>query len=309
MESKFYGVDVSKQTLDIAWDGQVVKIENESNAIRRFVGTLDKGSVVAMEATNTYHERMAKLCFAAGLRVYVINPRVTRHYREVLSLHGHTDRMDALTIVSYIKHHHDDLRLYAPKPADARRLATLNRRRSKLVEIRVKLLQSMREIRELRCEVEAVVARIDKLVAKIALLIEKQLEGDEDRARLEQIKGIGPVVSAALLCDLKYGQFRRADSFVAYYGLDPRPNDSGRSKGQRRISKRGQRLGRTLLYNAAMTAARSKVWKPIYERLLAKGLSKIQALVCLARKLARTAWSIYTHKTAFDPARLCRALT
>ena len=175
--------------------------------------------------------------------------------------------------------------------------------------IRVQLCQSMREVKEIRTEVRSTIARIDELVAKIELLIEKQLDGDEDRARLAAIKGIGPVVSAALVCDLKYRQFRRADSFVAYYGLDPKPNDSGKSRGKRRISKRGQRLGRTLLYNAAMTAVRSKAWKPIYEKLLAKGLSKIQAIVCIARKLARTAWSIYTHKTTFDPARLCRHLT
>lgn len=309
MESKSYGVDVSKETLDIACDGRVVTIENEPKAIRRFVKSTGEGSLVAMESTNTYHEKMANACFAAGLRVYVVNPRVTRHYREVMSLHGHNDKMDARAISSYIQRHYDELRPYAPKPKDALRLATLNRRRSKLVGIRVQLWQSMREVKELKSDIEAIIARIDELVAKVQLLIEKQLEGDEDRARLETIKGIGPVVSAALVCDLKYGDFRKADAFVAYYGLDPRPNDSGKSKGRRKISKRGQRLGRTLLYNAAMTAARSKAWKPIYERLLAKGLAKIQALAALARKIARTAWSVYTHKTTFDPARLCRALT
>lgn len=309
MESKSYGVDVSKQTLDIACDGRVVTIENELKAIRRFVRSMGEGSLVAMEATNTYYEKMANACFAAGLRIYVINPRVTRHYREVMSLHGRNDRMDARAIASYIQRHYDELRPYAPKPQDARRLAILNRRRSKLVSTRVQLWQSMREIKELKGDIEAIVARIDELVAKVQLLIEKQLEGDQDRARLETIKGIGPVVSAALICDLKYGDFRRADSFVAYYGLDPRPNDSGKLKGKRKISKRGQRLGRSLLYNAAMTATKSKAWNPIYERLLARGLSKIQAIVALARKLARTAWSVYTHKTTFDPARLCKTLT
>ena len=247
MESKFYGVDVSKQTLDIACDGHVVTIENESKSIRRFVRRMGEGSFVAMEATNTYHLNLANACFSAGMRVYVIKPRVTRHYREIMSLHGHTDEMDALAIGSYIEHHHDELRPYTPRAHDAGRLAILIRRRSKLV-------------------------------------------------------------GAALVCDLKYRQFRRADSFVAYYGLDPKPNDSGKCRGKRRISKRGCRLGRALLYNAAMTAVRSKAWKQIYEKLLAKGLSKIQAIVCIARKLARTAWSIYTHKTTFDPARLCKPL-
>ena len=33
------------------------------------------------------------------------------------------------------------------------------------------------------------------------------------------------------------------------------------------------------------------------------------ALVILARRIARTAWSMYTYKTDFDPARLTKALT
>ena len=40
-----------------------------------------------------------------------------------------------------------------------------------------------------------------------------------------------------------------------------------------------------------------------------KGLSSTAALVILARRLARIAWSIYTYKTDFDPGRLTKGLT
>jgi hypothetical protein len=40
-----------------------------------------------------------------------------------------------------------------------------------------------------------------------------------------------------------------------------------------------------------------------------KGLSGIAALVNLALHIARTAWSIYTYKTEFDPARLTKSLS
>jgi hypothetical protein len=33
------------------------------------------------------------------------------------------------------------------------------------------------------------------------------------------------------------------------------------------------------------------------------------ALIILARRIARTAWSIYTYKTNFNSARLTKALT
>ena len=58
-----------------------------------------------------------------------------------------------------------------------------------------------------------------------------------------------------------------------------------------------------------MAAAKTNTWKPLYEHHRAKGLSTTEALVILARRIARTAWSIYTHKTEFDPQRLTAGLT
>ncbi|WP_029921539.1 IS110 family transposase, partial [Nevskia soli] len=92
-----------------------------------------------------------------------------------------------------------------------------------------------------------------------------------------------------------------ADAFVAYTGLDPRPMDSGQKSGRRRLSKRGPAELRRLLYNAAMSAAKTKTWRPFYQRQRAKGLSTTAALVILARKIARIAWSIHRHHTSFNP--------
>jgi transposase len=309
MEEKFYGVDVSKDTLEIASGRRVERIENTKSAIRSFIASMPAGSIVALEATNTYHLTMADACFCAGMRVYVVNPRVTRHYREVRSLRGHTDRVDAQTLALFIEREHEQLRPYVPKSADQRRIEVLIRRRSKVVGIKTQLRQSAQSVKEVRSELDAVIDRLDAVIAKMEMLIDKLLESDADRDRIAGISGVGRVVSAALVADLRAAQFKNADAFVAFYGLDPRPNDSGKKKGRRRLSKQGQRLGRTLLYNAAMAGVKTKVWAPIYKRYLARGLSKIQALVVIARKIARAAWSIYTHKTTFDPARICTGLT
>jgi transposase len=309
MDVKYYGVDVSKETLDVACDGRVVQIENERKAIRSFVEGMPAGSYVVMEATNSYHLEMADICHARGMRAFVVNPRITNHYRKANALRGKNDRMDALALSRYIEREHDGLREYLPKSADQRRLKTLLRRRWKLVGIRTQVRESLGSMNDLSREVEALIARIEALIAKLQLLIDKQLEGNADRARIETIKGVGPVVSSILISDLACCEFARADAFVAFYGLDPMPDDSGKHKGRRKLSKQGDRLGRAMLYTAAMSAVTSKVWKPTYEGYLARGLTKVQALVVVARKIARTAWSIYTHKTTFDPDRLFQALT
>lgn len=301
---KFFGVDVSKETLDIANGGRAFQIENDKKAIKALVKTMPSDACIAMEATNVFHLALADACYSAGLRVHVINPRVTYHYREVMGLRGHTDKMDAKAIARFVEREHADLRVYHPKSADTRRLQTLIRRRSKLVQVQTQLSQSLGSIPELKSELSAVLRKIKMLVTKIEALIDKQLEGNTGRVRIATIKGVGPVVSAALVTDLDAGNFRSADSFVAFYGQDLRPNDSGKSTGRRKLTKQGSRLGRSLLYNAAMAAVQSPEWKPIYERHLARGWSKVQALIIIARKIARAAWSIYTHGTVFDPARI-----
>jgi transposase len=98
--------------------------------------------------------------------------------------------------------------------------------------------------------------------------------------------------------------FRSADAFVAFAGLDPRPKDSGHKVGRRRLSKRGPAELRRLLFNAAMAAARTHAWKPVYEHYRARGLPTTAALVVIARKIMRIAWSIHRYHTTFDPQRL-----
>jgi hypothetical protein len=87
------------------------------------------------------------------------------------------------------------------------------------------------------------------------------------------------VVGSGVLNSLQRLRFRNADAFVAFCGWDPRPDDSGRKTGRRRLSKRGSSQLRYLLYSAAMAASRTKAWRPFYKRALAKGLSRVEALV------------------------------
>ena len=77
--------------------------------------------------------------------------------------------------------------------------------------------------------------------------------------------------------------------------------DSGQWRGRRFLSKRGPAELRRLLFTAAMSACKTKLWQPFYQRYRARGLSTTAALVILARKLARIAFSIVKHNVDFRP--------
>lgn len=121
--------------------------------------------------------------------------------------------------------------------------------------------------------------------------------------RLRTITGIGPQ-GAALATLLSRFEFANADALVAYSGLDPRPNDSGTKRGQRRLSKKGPPLLRRQMYLAGFAASRSRALKPLYRALRARGFATTEAFVILGRKLLRVAFAVWKGSASFDPMRL-----
>ena len=80
MQDVFIGVDVSKDTLDIAGSPGKAQlcIANGARDIGRWLKGLPPNACVAMESTGRYHQRLAELARDAGLRVYVLNPKRVR---------------------------------------------------------------------------------------------------------------------------------------------------------------------------------------------------------------------------------------
>jgi transposase len=305
------GADIAKDEIVVACAEQSFtprKIANSRSALLAWLNKLPQGSRIAMESTGSHHERLAELAHKLGLTVYVLNAKDVRHYAKGVGLRGKTDRIDAQLIARYLAKEHVELHPFVPPSAQQRELERLLRRRTKLVRIRAAVKQSLNGMRGFAVEVKGLLARLDALIKRIDIKMRASIEAcphsQEACARLQRIPGVGPLVGGGLLNTLQRVPFGSAAAFVAFCGWDPRPSDSGRKSGRRRLSKRGPSLLRYLLYNAAMAASRTKPWRPLYQRSLAKGLSRTEALVILARHIARTAWSIYTHKTLFDAQRI-----
>ena len=83
-----------------------------------------------------------------------------------------------------------------------------------------------------------------------------------------------------------------------------RVRDSGKQRGRRKLTKKGDPEVRRLLHNAAMAASRQPAWNATYQRYRARGLKTTQALVILARKLARIAFSLMKNRAEYRPASL-----
>lgn len=310
------GVDVAKDTVVVASADQrwpVQQVRNQRTALRAWLKTLPAGSRIGLESTGSYHELLADLAHAHGHTVYLLNPMETRHYAKALGARAKTDRVDATLLARMIAQEHAGLRAYRPPTTEQRQVDRLIRRRAKIVRLKSALKLTMAHLEGLTREVNAVVQKLDALLAKLdatmATVAAQSLPHQQAQQRVETIVGVGPLVGMSLTNTLERVPFRHADAFVAFTGLDPRAKDSGQKSGRRRLSKRGPAELRRLLFNAAMAAVKSKVWKPIYDSYRNQGWSSTASLVIIARKIARAAWSIHRYQTTFNPDRLTRGLT
>lgn len=301
-----YGVDVSKGTLAIGQyeSAALNEIANAPESIAAWLTHIPAGSVIAMEATGTYHRVLAHLAHAAGMVVYVLNPQTLKHYARAIGQRGKTDRCDARMIARYVVHERAKLRCWQPPAAPADTLSRLLVRRQALVRARQMLCQSLSDMPALKGPRQTLLASFKRMIGNLDLLIRTELARVPEMAalhrRLMSIVGIGEVVAAQLVAAFTALHFARAEAFVAYTGLDPRPDDSGQHRGKRRLSKHGPALLRCLLYNAGMSASRSKLFKPLYTELRGRGLHSTEAIVILARKLARIAFAIYKSGQTFN---------
>ena len=310
------GADVAKDEIVVACSQgsfPARTLANQRTALLAFLKGLPAGSRIGVESTGTYHELFANVAHQLGFIVFVLNPKDARHYAKAVGLRGKTDRVDAELIARMIAHEHTKLHTWIPPTPEQREMARLIKRRAKLSSLRQALSMSLKGLDGFAADLKVLRARFDQIVARIDERVKALVEASPDRQQhvthLRTIDGVGQVVSAALVNTLERAPLKSADAFVAFTGLDPRPDDSGQYRGKRRLSKRGPAELRRLLYVAAMSAKKSKAWKPLFEHYRAKGLSSTAALVILARRIARTAWSMYTYRTEFDPVRLAKSLT
>ena len=300
------GVDVAKNEL-VIYQAELDVLEaipNTKAAIKKWLKDLRGTVAIAIEATNIYHLEFADLAYEAGCVIYMVGGYELSHYRKGVNVRAKTDALDAKLLARYLKNEAEELRPWTPPSPLYRQLLSLFRRRAALVHARVGLVQSWANEPLLKASFEAQISSMQKL----EVLIEKTIKDHlKEAGLLDQLKrclkveGIGFLTGARLVTTFQRGEFRSGDAFIAFLGMDLRVSKSGQKDNRRSLSKRGDPEARRLLHNAAMSASRTKAWKWFYEEQRARGFSTTQALVMLARKLARVVFSLLKEQSDYQP--------
>jgi transposase len=291
----FIGIDVSKDTLDLARSdtGQLLTVANDAAGIGRIVRSLGQASVacIVIEATGGLERPLLDALLDAGLPVARVNPGHVRHLAKGLGILAKTDRIDAGVLVEFA-------RLASPRLAAKRsekqvELEALVTCRRQLLLVRTEQANRRHATRSKAAlkAGDAVLKVLEKQIAALDRQIAKLIDSDDDfhgiDKLLQSVPGVGPTLSATLLAELNELGSTDRKRIGALAGVVPYNHDSGRLKGTRSI--RGGRMAvRGVLYMAAVTARRfNPVIKAFAQRLEGMGkCNKVILVACMNKLLA-----------------------
>lgn len=294
------GVDVAKAHVDVAvlgsaWPAQ--RFANDIDGHSALAAALQplRPGLVVMEATGGYEAPVACALQATGLPVAVVNPKQARDFAKGIGRLAKTDRIDAqvLAEMAAVLVRRDDLaRFLRPLPdAQQQELAALvTRRRQLLTMLVAERLRLQLAVSKVRPSIEAMIVAIRSQLDDVEGQMSAQVREHyaELDALLRSAKGIGPIASATLIAALpELGRLNRRE-ISALVGVAPMANDSGATRGRRRIH--GGRFDvRCVLYMATLSARTcNPAIRAHYERLRAAGKVPKVALVACMRKLLTT---------------------
>jgi transposase len=127
---------------------------------------------------------------------------------------------------------------------------------------------------------------------------------EEDINIMTSIKGIGDKTAVNFLIEMggDINQFERSSKIIAMAGLDPAVYQSGKHEGKGRITKRGNRHLRRIIWMMTTKVIHySDMFNVYYLKRRKEGLPYKKAVLATAHKLIRVIYAMLTQRTTFSP--------
>lgn len=292
----------------------------------------------AIEDCRHLSARLERDLLTAGQAVVRVPPKMMAEQRRVARTRGKSDPIDALAVArAFLREptlpvaSHDEVSREAKLLVDRRetlvrqRTATINSLLWRVHELdpahapkarSLDLAKHQQSLKAWLSTLTGVVAELalDELADIVALTariktFDKRLAALARREvpTLLALAGCGDLSAAKLLGESAgITRFRSEAAFARHAGIAPIPVWSGNTAGRVRMTRSGNRQLNAAIHRIAITQARmpGTLGKTYYEKKLAEGKSKTEALRCLKRRLARVVFQLLTtdHNNRQTPA-------
>lgn len=289
---RYVGLDIAKDQLDYCLsetaEGRWAHTPEGRAAL---IGQLRAipGARVVCEASGGYEKVIVAEMLQAGLEVCVVSPGRVRAFAYAEGLMAKTDRLDAGLLRRFGEKMAPRLAVPVDPAASVLRELLEHRRQltTQLSEVEGRLPLAGKTLAGLLTTQQKFLTR---QIAEVEKMIAQHLDQDPDlkgkAERLQQIKGVGPVLSATILAYVpELGQIESAE-LSSLLGVAPFAGDSGKSHPPRHV-RGGRAQVRHVLYMAAVSASRSNpILAAFYQRLRNNGKPAKVCLVAVMRKMA-----------------------
>lgn len=312
--NNFIGIDMAKNDFYACFNeiDEPQKFNNNTISIRSFLSHLKKlgfsreNSVIGVESTASYHLKLCLDSTNKGYLTKVINPLITKRQNQTelrkVKNDKHDSRLIRYCLIRGAGHEFNN-------DPEALILKSLVRQRDSLVSARIK---SDRQQIDISYKENCLKQKINPVYQELSLIIREKIKEIEVRLKdyrldeqklLQSIPGIGPITAASFISEVgDINRFKRPEQLAAYTGLDPRTHESGTSiKGKGYITKRGNKILRTRLYNAATVAVlHDNMFKEFFQKKKSQGKPHKVALVAAMRKMTHVIYAVWTRGTPFE---------
>ncbi len=295
--SHFYGIDVSKEWLDIASEKKTFKVKQKTKDIKKFIAynlkNVDKSTLCVVESTGGYEHEISQQLMHAGATVHVAHPSKVVAFAKAKGRLAKTDKIDAKILKEYgkfIQPH--ELRL--PPALKQLELKELSSRLAQLKIMHHQELCRFKEIKSVvvKTSLKKMITSINQLLEAAEKVVFDAINNDEVMQKksviLQSMPGVGKVLSTTLLIDLPELGTLDNKQIAALIGVAPVTKQSGKWSG-RASTGHGRSCVRKVLFMGALTASKHNIkLKQFYDRLVASGKPKKVALVAVMRKMIVT---------------------
>ena len=305
----FFGVDVSKKTVDIthAHNQQFIhrQFTNDDDGMEQLMEWLNElnpvleNTLFCMEATGLYCFPLTRFLAANSIDIWIEHAAQIK--KATALARGKNDKVDSQRIVLYAIKNLERLRLWRPMNATLEKIKHLASLRNRLVETKKKLVTPIKEFEDmgntamaklLTKTIKSSLAAIDKDLKNIETKIIDIVNEDENLKLLYKLVtsviGIGFVTAINLLVHTNgFTVLRDVRKLACYCGVAPFEYSSGSSvRGKTKVHYMANKKLKCNLHMASLTAVKLDAdLKAYYERKVAEGKNKMSVLNAVKNKL------------------------
>ena len=307
-EPRIYENNPSNIKRCISWCKQKIK-----EATKKYPGLFVQ---VAVEATGVYHELFVEKAHDAGLNVCLVMPKSVHHYRLSKNRYSKNDRQDARLIAMLGCERR--LNPWEPLSPNLKQIRSILRHRSAIVKMQTMLknqshayTRSSGQSRVLNQCLKEQKTQFKKQIKKLETEAKALMDHDKELSNrispiIKTVPGIGWLTALTVIAETNgFSEQSSAKQLASYAGLDVIENQSGKSTGKTRMSKRGNAYLRTCLYMSATNRRQKKATGPIAEfgrRIAARNpVATKKATVGIMRKLLLLIRTLWNSGLDYDP--------